>query len=165
MRMRIINKELKMATSMSYSDNCMRKSGRKRHCYEDDWVKKKRKPNKDAGKEYEMYKGKPKPAKQVLAITCRCGLKCWEKINPVDRTCIFDEFYKLKSHDAQNKYLYGLIEKEEVKPRRADRDSGPRRKVTYQYYVHCTNGNRCRVCRKSFCAVHSIGKKTSGVVM
>ena len=63
------------------------------------------------------------------------------------------------SHDAQNKYLYGLIEKEEVKRRRADRDSGPRRKVTYQYYVHCTNGNRYRVCKKSFCAVHAIGRK------
>ena len=94
MRMCIIDKNFNMATSTSYSDDCMRKRGRKRLRYEDDWVKKKRKLNKDAGKEYETYKGEPKPAKQVLAITCRCGLKCWEKIKPVDRTHIFDEFYK-----------------------------------------------------------------------
>ena len=66
--MRIIDKKLKVATSMSYSDDCMRKRGQKRLHYEDDWDKKKRKLNKDAGKD------EPKPAKQVLAIICRCGL-------------------------------------------------------------------------------------------
>jgi hypothetical protein len=93
----------------------VRKKGRKRLRYEHLWIKKKRKLRKDSGAAYDTYKGEARPAKQPVAITCRCRHNCAKKIRPADRKHVFQEFYKLKSHDEQNKYLYGLIRKVNVK--------------------------------------------------
>ena len=96
-----------------------RRKGRKWLRFESEWVRKKRKTEKDSGEAYTTYKGDPKPAKQLIAITCRCHLRCSQKLNLTERKRIFDEFYMLKNNDAQNKYLYGLIHKQAVKRKRA----------------------------------------------
>ena len=38
-------------------------------------------------------------------ITCRCRLGSAKKIPPNEHKIVFDEFYKLKSHDSQDKHL------------------------------------------------------------
>ena len=106
-----------------------RRKGRKRLRFESEWGRKKRKIQKDSGEAYTTYKGDPKPAKQLVAITCRCHLRCSQKLSLSERKHIFDEFYKLKDNDAQNKYLFGLIHKQAVKRKRAKASSI--RSVTY----------------------------------
>ena len=135
-----------------------RGKGRKHLRYEHLWIRKKRKLQKDGGSAYATYKGEPRSAKQPLAITCRCRLGCAEKIPPNERKIVFDEFYKLKSHDAQNKYLYGLIRKRSVRRRKASRASTTKRDVTYSYCIRL-KGKEVEVCKKTFCDVHSVGKR------
>ena len=133
----------------------VRKKGRKRLRYEHLWIKKKRKLRKDSGAAYDTYKGEARPAKQPVAITCRCRHNCAKKIRPADRKHVFQEFYKLKSHDEQNKYLYGLIRKVNVKRRRA-REA--KRSIAYQYHVRCGD-EEMEVCKKTFCDIHAVGKR------
>lgn len=114
-----------------------------------------KKLQKDSGAAYETYKGEARPAKQPLAITCRCRLGYGKKISPAVRKLVFDEFYKLKNPDSQNKYLYGLIHKGNVRWRRA---SPSKRDVTYHYHLRF-NDQEVEVCKKTFCDVHSIGKR------
>lgn len=139
------------------ADVSVKRKGRKRLRFEQDWVKKKRKLLKDAGKPYETYKGEQVPGKEVRDVLCRCRLGCSEKISSSDRIFIFEEFYKMKSHDSQNKYLYGMIVKEDVHRRRVT--SGSRRSVTFRYYVRGKDGNCFELCKKAFCEVHAIRKK------
>ena len=135
----------------------LRLKGRKRLRYEHLWARKKRKIEKDSGEAYETYRGKLKPAKEVNPISCACGRDCSNKLNLSEQEGIFKKFYALKSHDTQNKYLFGLIERAEVKRRRA---KGPsRRLLAYNYHVCLSNGRRIQVCKKVFCEVHAIGRK------
>ena len=100
-----------------------------------------------------MYKGDPKPAKQLIAITCHCHLRCSQKLNLSECKRIFDEFY----NDAQNKYLYGLIHKQAVKRKQAK--ASTKRSVTCRYYLRRSNGTDVEVCKKTFCDVHAVGKR------
>ena len=63
----------------------------------------------------------------------------------------------MKSHDTQNKYLFGLIKKAEVKHRRGKGSS--RRSAVYHYYVRLSDGAQVEVCKKVFCDIHGIGRK------
>ena len=135
----------------------VRKRGRKRLRYEHLWIRKKRKLQKDSGAAYETYKGEARPAKQPVAITCRCKLNCSQKVRPGERKRIFDEFYKLKSHDAQNNYLYGLIHKEDVRRRRVRGAGAAKRAAIYRYHVRCNY--EVEVCKKTFCDIHAVGKR------
>ena len=65
-------------------------------------------------------------------------------------------FYALKSHDEQNKYLFGLIEKKDVRRCQTEK---PFKMNTFVYNVHLKNGNCIRVCKKTFCDLHAIGKR------
>ena len=134
----------------------VRFKGRKRLHYEDQWKRKKRKLMKDSGKAYETYKGEIVAAKSSPNISCRCNFKCSTRLNSTQQKRTFDEFYGLKSHDTQNKYLYGLIKKVQIKRKRI---RGSNRSVTYQYYVRLTTGSEVRVCKKAFCEIHRIGRK------
>lgn len=121
-----------------------RRKGRKRLRCGNKWVRKKRKTQKDSGQVYTTYKGDPKAAKQLIAITCH--LRCSQKLSLSERKHIFDEFYKLQS-DAQNKYLFGLNHKQAVKRKRV-KDSTTRA-VTYRYYLRCSDGTDVEVCKKT----------------
>ena len=72
------------------------------------------------------------------------------------RARIFEDFYKLKSHDAQNKYLCGLICQKPVKRH----NPGVTRECacTTAYFVRISQGVKLQVCKKSFCDLHAIGK-------
>ena len=98
-----------------------------------------------------------KPAKQLIAITCRRHLRCSQKLNLSERKRIFEGFYMLKNNDAQNKYLYGLIHKQAVKCKRAK--ASTKKSVTYRYYLRRSNGTDVEVCKKTFCDVHAVGKR------
>ena len=134
-----------------------RRKGRKRLRFKSEWVRKKRKIQKDSGEAYTTYKGDPKPAKELVAITCRCHLHCYQKLNLSECKHIFDEFYKLKDNDAQNKYLFGLIHKQAVKRKKAK--TSTKRSVTYRYYLRCSDGTDVEVCKKTFCDIHAVGKR------
>ena len=97
-----------MAESLADAES-VRFKGRKRLRHEDQWKRKKRKLMKDSGKAYETYKGEMRAAKTSPSVSCRCNLKYSTRLTSTQQQRTFDEFYKLKSHDTQNKYLFGLI--------------------------------------------------------
>ena len=75
-----------------------------------------------------------------------------------ERERIFEEFYKLKSHDAQNKYLFDLIRRTSVK--RPSRSATKRqRSQTFTYHVRSSEEREVQVCKKSFCELYAIGKR------
>ena len=135
----------------------VRFKGRKRLRYEHLWKKKRRKLQKDSGSAYETYKGESKPAKELDPISCSCGRDCSKKVTISEQTAIFSKFYELSNHDTQNKYLFGLIKKAEVKRRRAK--GGSTRSAVFHYYVRLSNGEETEVCKGAFCQVHAVGKK------
>ena len=47
--------------------------------YEDLWIKKKKKTQKDSGKAHETYRGEIRAAKAEL-ISCACGKECSKKL-------------------------------------------------------------------------------------
>ena len=60
--------------------------GKRRLRYEEEWTKKKRKHNKDAGKAYITYKGEQRSEKQPTpTLTCKCAYLCREKVNDEER--------------------------------------------------------------------------------
>jgi len=84
--------------------------------------------------------------------------KCQRRFNPLhafvysivdktDRKRIFESFYALGSHNEQNKYLYGLIEKKEIRRRRTQKSF---KRHSFVYNVRLNNGNRVEVCKKTF---------------
>ena len=147
-----------METATETASGRESRSGRKRVRQEEHWKRKKRKLNKDRGAAYTTYVGQNKPAKKVANLTCRCAYRCAEKVSECERERIFEEFYKLKSHDAQNKYLFGLIRRCTVK--RPSRSATKRqRSQTFAYHVRSSEGKEVQVCKKSFCDLHAIGKR------
>ena len=144
------------STSDSVPGNEESRRGRKRLRYEEEWVKKKRKLEKDKGAPYTTYSGGQKPGKQLASLSCHCSYRCRD-IREEERLRIFQEFYDLGNHDAQNKYLYGLISTADVK-RRTTKSTRPRAH-TIVYQVRLADGSRKRVCKKSFCDLHVIGKR------
>ena len=133
--------------------------GRKRLQYPEEWVKKKCKYNKDRGDSYTTYKGERKNKKQVTGIQCRCRWRCRKNINTKEQERIFREFYKLASHDLQNKYLYGLIHKEPVKRRTAQAQKRKHRRHTFTYHVRMQDRCQVQVCKKLFCDLHAVTKR------
>lgn len=133
--------------------------GRKRLRHEEDWVKKKRKIAKDKGESYSTSAGNQKAAKDLVGLTCKCPYSCSENVDDAEQQRIFQQFYELGSHDAQNKYLYGLISVAEVK-RHTARETGVRpRNHSFVYKVRLADGHHEQVCKKSFCDLHAIGKR------
>ncbi len=99
------------STASSKEIQCRRK--RLRH--EENWAKKKWKIAKDKGESYSTSAENQKAAKDLVCLTCQCPFSCSENVDEVEQQRIFQEFYEIGSHDAQNKYLYGLISVMEVK--------------------------------------------------
>lgn len=132
--------------------------GRKRLRCEERWIKKKRKIAKDKGECYTTYQGKQELAKEIVGLTCKCSYSCSETFSEVEQQRIFKEFYNLGCHDAQNKYLYGLISVADVKRHTVTGTTRPRNhSIVYQ--VRLADGSRKQVCKKSFCDLHAIGKR------
>ena len=144
-----------MATSTPGAEESRR--GRKRLRFEEDWLRKKRKLQKDKGESYASYKGEQKASKELVSVTCKCLSRCREKVNETERKRLFKEFYKIGSHDSQNKYLYGLIRKESVK--RRTRAASKLRSHTFTYHVRLGDGSHVQVCKKTFCDLHAIGNE------
>ena len=135
-------------SKMADGGTSIRGNGRKRLQFESEWIRKKRKTQKDSGEAYTTYKGDPKSAKQLVAVTCHCHHCCSQKLSLSERKHIFDEFYKLRDNDAQNKYLFGLIHKQTVKRKRAK--ASTKRSIIYRYYLRCSDGTDVEVCKRTF---------------
>ena len=90
-----------------------------------------------------------------MAIGCKCAYNC-RSIDDTERERLFREFYKLKSHDVQNKYLFGLICKQPIKRKRR---SASLRSHSIVYRVRLGNGSHVQVCKKTFCDLHAITKR------
>ena len=132
--------------------------GRKRLRNEENWKRKKRKLLKDKGKGYTTSKGVRKAAKEMVSISCRCTNKCRENVGDEEQERIFTGFYELGSHDQQNKYLFGLIHKVDVKRRRGAGGHAGRRH-TFTYHVRLRDGKSVQVCKNTFCVLHGIAKR------
>ena len=132
--------------------------GRKRLRNEKNWKRKKRKLHKDNGKSYTTFKGVQKPAKELVSITCRCSNKCRENISDEERERILMGFYGLGSHDQQNKYLFGLIHKVDVKRRHGTGGHAGRRH-TFTYRIRLRDSKSIQVCKNTFCVLHGVGKR------
>ena len=76
----------------------------------------------------------------------------------------FSEFYKLKSHESQNKYLYGLMSKQPVKRKRGNRSSESR-SHTIAYRVRLRDGSHVQVCKKTFCDLHVVSKRRVEILL
>ena len=66
------------------ADGSTRLKGRKRLRYEEEWKRKKRKLQKDAGKVYETYKGESRAEKIPAPIAC-CQLKCATAVSGIEQ--------------------------------------------------------------------------------
>ena len=166
-----------MESSSSSSDSPPPESrkGRKRLRCVDQWTRNRRKARKDSGKSYKTCSGERRGRKQPpLALRCRCQHHCASRLSLAERKRIFDDFYELGDSDAQNKYLFGLLERSSPKQRRLRGTSGQPRSNTYCYFVRISSGDRLKVCKQAFCLLHAIGKRrvevlceklTSGVLM
>jgi len=128
---------------------------------EQNWKKKKIKIGKDRGDAYFTYRGEAKVPKKIQPITCFCVFNCRRKVTETDRKRIFESFYALGSHDEQNKYLYGLIEKKEIRRRRTQKSF---KRHSFVYNVRLNNGNRVEVCKKTFCDLHAVGKRRVEII-
>ena len=148
------------STSASMSEspprNDSKRCGRKRLRFEEEWKRRQKKLKKDSGKAYTTYKGDQRAEKELVDIECKCVYNCRSKVNDTERERIFHEFYKLKSHDVQNKYLFGLICKQPVKRKRVTAAS---RTHSIVYRVRLRNGSHVQVCKKTFCDLHAITKR------
>ena len=139
--------------------------GRKRLRCVERWVKNKKKNKKDSGKAYTTYRGERRGRKQpAVALSCRCQHHCSSHVTMEDRQRIFEDFYQLGSHDTQNKYLYGLIERSVPIQQRRRRSTGKPRANTYRYFVRNVKGERIQVCKDAFCQLHTIGKRRVEVI-
>ena len=139
--------------------------GRKRLRCVERWVKNKKKNKKDSGKAYTTYRGERRGHKQpAVALSCRCQHHCSSHVTMEDRQRIFEDFYQLGSHDTQNKYLYGLIERSVPIQQRRRRSTGKPRANTYRYFVRNVKGERIQVCKDAFCQLHTIGKRRVEVI-
>ena len=142
---------------MSTVDERSSKRGRKRLRNEEGWKRKKRKLQKDEGATYTTYKGIETPGKEIMKVSCSCTHRCSEKLNSDELERIFKSFYKLKNHDVQNKYLFGLIRK--IPVHRRTGKGTKNRTLTLSYHVRLSDGKEVQVCKKTYCDVHAIGKK------
>ena len=141
-----------------------RKGGRKRLRFEEEWTRKKRKIQKDSGEAYTSYKGDHRAEKELVTIECKCVHKCRSKVDDAERERLFSEFYKLKSHESQNKYLYGLMSKQPVKRKRGNRSSKSR-SHTIAYRVRLRDGSHVQVCKKTFCDLHAVSKRRVEILL
>ena len=78
-------------------------------------------------------------------LTCRCQYGCQKKLNKEERQRLFTEFYQLSAHAEQNKYLFGLLSKKEVKRRKRTESSVRSRKATIVYCIGLKDGTRVQV--------------------
>ena len=67
-------------------------------------------------------------------------------------------FMNWEAHDQQNKYLFGLIHKVDVKRRRGAGGHAGRRH-TFTYHVRLCDGKAVQVCKNTFCVLHGIAKR------
>ena len=135
-----------------------RPQGRKRLRHEPNWERNKQKRRKDMGKAYDTYHGKGKSVdrKKLASISCKCTFGCTAKVNAEERMHIFKDFYKLASHDEQNKYLLGLISRSS--PKKTKAKANPRAH-TFTYSVRLSSGDSVQVCKKIFLTVHAVTKR------
>ena len=139
----------------SFESLIERKKGWKRLQYVELWKRKKRKTKKDSGKAYETYNGELKNKKRLdHLLRCHWTFRCASKLPRSERERIFNDFYWLANYDSQNKYLYGLIEHKQK-----DHFAVFPKANTFVYRLHINSGNCIRVCKRTFCQVHGIGKR------
>lgn len=94
--------------------------------------RKKRKLHKDNRNSYTTFKGVHKASNELVSIACRCSNKGRENISDEEWERILTGFYGLGSHDQQNKYLFVLIQKVDVK-RRCETVGHAGRRHTFTY--------------------------------
>ena len=128
------------------------------------WVKNK-KSKKDSGKAYRTYRSQRISRKQpASSLSCCCQHHCSSLLRVADIKRMFYDFYKLGSHDTQNKYLFGLIERCTPRQQRRRRSMGKPRSNTYCYFLRNVTGEKIQVCKDAFCQVHAIGKRRIEIV-
>ena len=128
----------------------------KRFCDKSKWGKSIAKKKRDSGEAYIGVKTKRPVAARRLGAPCTCPLKCYNVLGQGIPQLIFDQYYKLASHNAQTSYLVSRVQSSPVKRSYAGANS--KRTVTCEYSVEI-NGQKTVVCKTAFLNMHAISSK------
>lgn len=97
-----------------------------------------------------------------LGDSCKCKLKCFERISENDRAEVIKHVNSLKSHDEVNLYLTGLVNILPVQRRRVnDELQANFRDATYSYSIRVMRDNsvqEVKVCKNAFISINGISR-------
>ena len=141
--------------------------GRKRVRRPDTWKRETTKRRKNSGLDYQSVTGRFYPAKvfDVSTECCRprgrnrCTRVCsYKQLPEEERRSTFNRFWNLGTYNAQNSFLFGLLE---MRLGRATRrvvqaDGQPRRRLKFKYFFRRPGGDKVPVCQAAFCLVLGI---------
>lgn len=119
------------------------------------WRRNVEKKRRDSGQEYKTYKDITVQARRV-GPPCQCPKKCYDLVGDESVKKIFEEYWKMASHNAQSSYLASRVTVKDVIRRYAGPDS--KRQHSCEYFV-MVNNNKIVVCRTAFCNMHNISAK------
>lgn len=95
------------------------------------------------------------PRKILPTCLAKCPFKCTSNFSDVDRTKIFDDFWKLNDNEKLGFY-FKFVKRISVKRRRAPEST--KKKLSFQYYFQVDDRIN-RVCRMFFLNTVNISKK------
>ena len=114
------------------------------------------KKQRDTGEEYTSTTTDAiVPARQV-GPPCTCPNKCYDIVGRDNINQVFENYWKIGSHDGQSAYLAAHVSGKPVAWKYAGDDSC--RKVACEYSVEL-NGEQKVVCKVSFINIHGNSKK------
>jgi hypothetical protein len=107
------------------------------------------------GLEYVNNKGNLIHAKTV-GESCNCRLKCFKKINEIQRIEALTEVLNLNTKNEQDIFLQSLLVKKSIKQRRPRKDD-PKISRGASFLYNAKIGNeKVIVCKKAFCSIYAI---------
>ncbi|KAK4313325.1 hypothetical protein Pmani_015313 [Petrolisthes manimaculis] len=120
------------------------------------WAKNVAKKRRDSGLEYISVTKKVAVPAKVVGPALPCSKKCYDRVGMDIVNNIFNEYWKMASHNTQSSYIAKHILSKEVNRRYSGPNS--KRNVTYEYFV-TVNKKDIVVCKTCFCNIHAISKK------
>ncbi|KAK4317767.1 hypothetical protein Pmani_011165 [Petrolisthes manimaculis] len=120
------------------------------------WAKNVAKKRRYSGLEYISVTKKVAVPAKVVGPALPCSKKCYDRVGMDIVNNIFNEYWKMASHNTQSSYIAKHILSKEVNRRYSGPNS--KRNVTYEYFV-TVNKKDIVVCKTCFCNIHAISKK------
>ncbi|XP_050311108.1 uncharacterized protein LOC126746777 [Anthonomus grandis grandis] len=122
------------------------------------WTRNVQKTLRMEGKEYRTQKGRPKKAKTVAEVKCRCHYKCNDIFSNETRHDIFNEFYNIKSEESRWNFIAKHVQRIPKKRSYVVQKEGSRRKFTLVYKLTARHTQH-QVCQNFFLKTLQISSK------